>query len=158
MGTHSIKEIATSNDRFKLYSLICYPKDLSGCIDFLKTEEISVLNIGKELAVYIDSLEDYSYLNIDVYDYVKKLLDKHKTKMNGNGNDVLAIYNLGILFEPFLELNPTQILREFSKSTAVIIVWEGQTENQDIFHWENKKDKYFLDFSETQIKRLDYAI
>ena len=69
------------------------------------------------MANYIDELNDFRYLNIDVCDFFRKLLDKHKSKINGMGNDVIAIYNLGIFLEPRIELNAVQLLKEFSKST-----------------------------------------
>jgi hypothetical protein len=61
-----------------------------------------------------------------VYDFCKNLLEQNKVKINGYGNDVVAIYNVGILMEPILELNPVTLFKAFSKSTALIIIWENQ--------------------------------
>jgi hypothetical protein len=158
MSSYAFKDIATSTDRHKLYILICSPDDLIECIDFVLAEKINTINVGKELANYIDSLDDFRYLNIDVHDYFKRLLDNHKSKVNGAGNDVVAIYNLGILMEPALKLNAVQLLREFSKSASLIIIWENQSEIQDRLNWATQKNNVFLDFSETQIKKLQYAI
>jgi len=96
MSTYSIEDITSTSDRFKLYTLVYNANELQDKIAYLKSQNINVINIGKELATYIDGLDDFSYLNIDVYDYTKKLLDKHKSKINSMGNDVIAIYNLGI--------------------------------------------------------------
>ena len=112
---YSVKDITSSVDRYKIYILTCNLDELTKSIEFMQSESIPIINIGKELANYIDSLEDYKYLYIDVYDYAKKLLDKKKTKLNGSGNDVVAIYNFGILLEPSLELNSVQLFKEFSK-------------------------------------------
>jgi len=73
MSTYSIKDISTTADRFKLYTLMCNANELADKIAFVKSQNINVINIGKELANYIDGLEDFRYLNIDVYDYTKKL-------------------------------------------------------------------------------------
>jgi hypothetical protein len=127
-------------------------------ISLVKSQNITPINIGKELAFYIDTLEDYRYLKIDVYDFTKKLLDKHKGKINGLGNEIVAIYNLGILLEPALEMNAMQLLKEFSKSASIIIIWENQTESTDLLNWQTQKNKYFLDFSEIQLKKLQNAI
>lgn len=137
---------------------MCSQNELSDRISFLQSEKIISINIGKELATYIDLLEDYSYLDIDVYDYIKKLLDKHKSRMNAAENDVVAIYNLGILLETRLELNTVHLLKEFSKSAALIIIWENQSEIPDRLNWSTQKNNIYLDFTETRLKKLQYAI
>jgi len=157
MTTYSIKDISSTSDRFKLYTLMCDSSELEDKIGFLQSQHINAINIGKELANYIDGLEDYRYLNIDVYDFTKKLLDKYKLKINGTGNDIVAVYNLGILMEPALELNTVQLFKEFSKSTSLIIIWDSQSED-NILAWSTNKNNFFLDFSESQLKKLQYAI
>jgi hypothetical protein len=158
MSTYSIEDITSTSDRFKLYTLVYNANELLDKIAYLKSQNINVINIGKELATYIDGLDDFSYLNIDVYDYTKKLLDKQKSKINSMGNDVIAIYNLGILMEPALELNAVQLFKEFSKSTSLIILWDNQSDIPDRLEWLTQKHNFFLDFSESQLKKLQYAI
>lgn len=157
MSSYTIKDIISSTDRFKIYTLMCSPQNLNNKIGLIRSDKIPVINIGKQLAFYIEELDDYRFLNIDVYDYIKKIFEKNMTKINGSGNDVVAIYNLGILLEPSLELNAGQLLKEFSKSAALIIIWENQSELRDRLHWLTQQN-IFLDFSETQIKKLHYAI
>jgi len=76
----------------------------------------------------------------------------------GAGNDVVAICNLGILMEPALELNAVQLFKEFSKSAALIIIWDNQSEIPDRLDWLTQKQNFFLDFSDIQLKKLQYAI
>ena len=158
MTFYSIEELSSTSDRYKLYTLMYNANELPVKIAYLKSQNINIINLGKELAIYIEGLEDFSYLNIDVYDYTKKLLDKHKSKINSTGNDVIAIYNLGILMEPALELNAVQLFKEFSKSTSLIIIWDNQTDTTDRLEWLTQKNNYFLDFSESKLKKLQYAI
>lgn len=158
MSTYSIQDIIQSTDRYKLYTLMCSQDGLEDSISWLHTKKIHTINVGKELAAFIDGLDDFSYLNIDVFDYIKKLLDKHKAKVNNTGNEVVAIYNLGILLEPALELNATQLLKEFSKTAALIIIWENQSDIPDRLHWSTQQNNIFLDFTETPLKKLQYAI
>ncbi len=153
-----IEETFNSVDRYKVFVLSCTPDKLSESIAFVQNQSITALDIGKELAEFIDRLEDFSYLNIDVFDYVKKLLDKHKAKKNNTGNEVVAIYNLGILLEPTLGLNAAKLLKEFSKSAALIIIWENQSDIPERLHWSTQQNNVFLDFTETHIKKLQYAI
>jgi hypothetical protein len=136
MSTYLMKDVSITPERYKLYTLMCNSNDLRDKI--AKSQNINVINIGKEIATYIDGLDDFSYLNIDVYDYTKKLLDKQKSKINSTGNDVIAIYNLGILMEPALELNAVQLFKEFSKSTSLIILWDNQSDIPDRLEWPHK--------------------
>lgn len=158
MIIYSINDIFKNTDRFKLYTLMCNANELADEIVFIKSENINVINIGKELASYIDGIDDYSYLNIDVYDYCKTLLNKYKAKINDSGNDVVAIYNLGILLEPVLELNALQLFKEFSKSTSLIIIWENQSDMPDRLIWPTQTNNFFLNFSDTQLKKIKHAI
>ncbi|MDO8996507.1 MAG: hypothetical protein Q7U77_07760 [Sediminibacterium sp.] len=158
MSSFSITDVSNSNDRYKLFVLECLPKEFSEIIINLGDKNIPILNIGKELALYLDKLEDYRYLTIDAYDYIIKLLEKGKTKINQTGNEVIAIYNLGVLFEPTLQINTSKLLKDFSKSTAVIIIWENIVTNLDLLTWETQKDQYNIDFSDTPLKRIQYAI
>jgi hypothetical protein len=158
MSTYSFKDTSTSTDRHKLYVVMCKPEEISVSVSFIQTQNITPVNIGKELAGFLDELEDYSYLNIEVFDFTKKLLDNKKVKLTASGNNVIAIYNLGILLEPDLRLNAVNLLKDFSKSTSVIIIWENQSEQPDRLNWATQKHNYHLDFSDTQLKKLQYAI
>jgi len=158
MSTYPIKDISTTADRHKLYSLMCNSDELTVSIAVIESHNIKVINIGKDLANYIDSLEDYKYLNIDAYDFTKKLLENNKAKIHGSGNDVIAVYNLGILLEPALEINALQLLKEFSKSAALVIIWENQSELPDRLNWPTQKQNFFFDFSDITLKKLQYAI
>jgi len=51
-----------------------------------------------------------------------------------------------------------QLFKEFSKSTSLIILWENQSELPDRLEWLTQKNNFFLDFSESQLKKLQYAI
>ena len=158
MSNYSFNHILTTTDRYKIYTLLCNPSELKDKIELVKAQNIHVINLGKELAEYIDRLDDYSYLNIDVYDYCKKLLNDFKAKINGVGNDVVAIYNIGLLMEPILELNLVTLFKEFSKSTALIIIWENQYDIPDRLNWTTQKNNYALDFSDSPLKKLQDAI
>jgi hypothetical protein len=158
MNSYSIKDIAASSDRHKIYTLKSNSIDLPGRIASLQSENIAALNIGKELAAFISKLDNHKYLNIDAYDFIKKLLEEHKSKLNGTGNNIAAIYNLGILLEPKLEFNAVQLLKEFSKSASIIIIWEYQSDIPDRLTWPTQKQKFFLDFSDIHLKEMHYAI
>lgn len=158
MRIYSTQDVLNCTDRYKLYYIDCRKDNIINCISWLETENIHSLNIGKEVATFIDSLDDFSYLNIDVFDYTKKLLDKHKAKINNTGNDVVAVYNIGILLEPALALSAAQMLKDFSKTASLLIIWEYQSEINDRLHWPVQQNNVFLDLTETQLKKINYAI
>ncbi|MDP1614514.1 MAG: hypothetical protein Q8L68_01815 [Methylococcales bacterium] len=158
MNSVTIKDIASSVDRHKIYTFQCNPSGLEASIASIRSENITVINIGKEVALFLDLLDDYAYLSIEVQDFLNKILEKNKRKIINSGNDIVAIYNLGILFEPRLELYANQLLKDISKTIALIILWENQSELTDRLHWPTQQNYVFLDFSDAQLKKLQYAI
>ena len=158
MGSNSFNDITKSSDRYKLFVMNCLPEKLQETISSIQSHNISVINIGKEISAFIVGLDDYSYLNMDVLDFITKLLEDQKTKIEGTGNDIVAIYNLGILLEPALELKAKQLIKEFSKSSAIIIIWENQLELPDVLNWSTQQKAYSFDFTDTQFKSLQNAI
>ncbi len=158
MSTYSIKDACNSTDRYKLYIALCNPDEIHKTTLLFQNQGIAVVDIGNEVARFLNDLADFEYLHIDVYDFLKKLLDGRKTKLQNAGNDIVAISNLGILFEPALELNPTLLIKEISKTSALIIIWENQLEVSDRLTWSTQSKNYFIDLSDTQLKKLQYAI
>jgi hypothetical protein len=155
---YNIEDVVQSSERHKLYYLVCPNSSIDMITQELEQTGIKSINVGKTLAFFIDNLEDSSYLNIDVFDYFKNILDEQKAKINNIGNEVVAVYNLGILLEPSIELKATQLLKNFSKAAALIIIWENQSDIPDRLHWLTQHNNIFLDFTETPLKKLQYAI
>ncbi len=158
MDLSIINELSQTSDRFKLYVLKCNQQNLNDYISKIQDRSIPVINVGREIAQYIYTLESLQYLSIDVFYFTNNLLESHKNKINNKGNDVLAIYNLGILLEPKLKINAQKLLKEFSKYTSLIIIWENPLETSDKLIWPTQSLNYFYDFSDTKIKELQYAI
>lgn len=158
MGLLEIKNITQATARYKIYTILCSHDNLENIFTLINKEKINIVNIGKEVAGFIENLEDYAYLNIDVFDYIKRLLEKNKSKIDNNVNEVLAIHNLGILLEPSLELNAAHLLKEFSKTTALIIIWENESDSLGRLYWATQQNNIFLDFTDTTLNKLQYAI
>ena len=103
MGSFLLKDLSVSTDRYKLYSLMCNSAELTDSIAFIESHNIKVINIGKDLANYIDSLEDYKYLNIDAYDFTKKLLENNKAKIHSTLNIFLHFFDIILNLLPFIK-------------------------------------------------------
>lgn len=158
MNIVTIADIANSFDRHKIFLMQCESDDINSCIEICQKQNIYALNIGLELSSYISKLKNYKYLNIDVNEQIKKLIDKYKTQINSGSNHIIAIYNLGILFESELELNVTQLLQDISRSVAIIIIWDNYNLENNTLSWLSDNNPYTLQFSEIQIKKLHYEI
>ncbi len=156
--TYTIEEVLNSIDHHKLFVYPCKKDNLSASIGLLESHQMSCINIGKEVATYIDNLEDVSYIGIYVYDFTKKLLENKKVNIDGAINGVVVVYNLGILLEPSLEIKATQLLKDVSKSISLIILWENLLEDTNKLKWPTQENKYALDFSDVPLKRVQYEI
>lgn len=146
------------NSRNKLAIKLCKRDDLYQCITSLNNNKIHAINVGYEVAKYIDSLDDFRYLTIDVEDYLFKLLTNYKFTLPNSTTGISAIYNFGILLEPVLKLNPISIFSSFSKNDILLILWSDLIDDSGILFWEAQRDKYIYDFSETKFKIVDYEI
>lgn len=153
-----IDEISHSVERHKIYVVMCRHEELSKCIDFVQNKNIKVIDVGKELGLLIEGLKDNSDISIDVSERFLGLLEDFKLKINDSDNYVIAVHNLGILLEPVFKLKPVQLLKDFSKTAVLIIIWENQFDSNNILHWPTKKNTFRLDFGETLLKRLVYEI
>jgi len=158
MESYTLQHILESTERYKLYVLFCHQTEILGHIAWLESNKIQSVNIGKEISAFISDLNDQRYLDLEVLEYTKKILESNKKRISNLANEVVAVYNLGILFEPLLEINVSQLFKEFSKTTAIIILWENQSNKPNHLHWKTQTNEIFLDFTETPLKKLQYAI
>jgi hypothetical protein len=62
----------------------------------------------------------------------------------------VAIYNLGILLEPSLSLNASNLLKEISKNVTIIILWD-HINSEGILHWGIQQERYHLNLSDIYI-------
>jgi len=156
LKTDLLTELRFPTSRHKLFLLTLKPKKVQVCIDFLLANNINSLNVGLELSKFIDTIDDYSYLTIELIDYFKKLLDSTKSCLD-NSNNIIAIYNFGILLEDTLELDASLLFKDFSKNNTLIIMCEFGEMNNEKLYWSNNKNNY-IDLTNTNIKILDYEI
>jgi hypothetical protein len=154
----NLANVFRSTDRHKLFLLNCREESFNECLGFLANQHIEAVNIGLEVSVFLNRLEDYRYLNLEVSDFIIKMLNERKHKPEGSMNDVVVIYNLGILMEHALEINASQLLKNFAKNVALIIIGDAlELEGNKLF-WPNQKESFSIDFNDTSIKQISYEI
>ncbi len=107
---------------------------------FFKCElhEINPIDIGEQLSTAILMYGNKAGLSIAVFKILEEIFQKNITHHPIYGN-VLAIKNIGILFEPELKINVLWIFDNYSQNNTLFIQWEGEIENQTI--WFLTKEK-----------------
>lgn len=145
-------------DRHKITILRCKPEEVELCREKLDQKGLNPVNIGKEVAQFISAQNDLRFISLKVSDFIAQLFKEKKVSPDGLPVEALVLYNLGVLFEPKLELNPTKILKDNSKSIAIIILWEYYVDENGLLTWSDQHPKINLDFSEIPVKIIDYEI
>jgi len=144
---------------YKLVVLKCKNQETSKLISNLHDQNVACLNIGKELANFIQKKDRQDYLDIEIIEYLNQLFDKFSNQTLNSGLKYTVIYNLGILFEPSLNLNPIKLIKDFSRNYCLFIVWEDQIDEDNRLYWtKGDSDNQIVDFSGISIKIIYYEI
>jgi hypothetical protein len=154
----SLSEVLTAVDRHKLFLLRVTNNDLGRSLSSFQERGIPVVNVGLILAKYLKELPDMEYLHLETYEYLRKVLDSEKRRVSSRGNEVLLIYNLGILLESPLQINAIQLFKDFSKTSALLIAWEYRVSTDGILTWPSQPDQFHFNFSELQLKYIEDAL
>lgn len=145
--------------RHNLVLLRCDTYSLNNTIDKLKSAGVNVINIGRELSEKLETVKSAKFLTIESQEYLHDLIEKQARQVVTGKPKVVAIYNLGILLEPALSLNAANILKEISKTIAIIIIWD-QSSSDGILHWGIQQEQYHLNLSGIYIAEghIDYGL
>ena len=101
-------------------------------------EGISPLNIGQLVAKEIQPLLDDKRFSMKAMIAIDNILSESIGGYNKYGK-LIAIENLGILFDPDLKLNFHQLLDKHSSSNALFIKWDGEIENDNLYFLSKKR-------------------
>ena len=109
--------------------------------------DFQVLDVGNELACCIkDDVSDKKNLPFIASEKLLKLFDDNITEHPKFGS-YICLDNIGILFEPALEFNPTSLLQQLSKKTLLILVWKGAIDKNSLY-FLNKGSKHVINLTE----------
>jgi len=158
MNSAFLNELSNSNDRYKLFLIVCKPHEKSLCIETLQGHNVPLIDVGHELATYTSGLASLKYLTIDGSEFLKKLLHSKKARLCSQGNDVVAIHNLGILLEPAFGFDPVRWIQEFSKNVSTLILWDNQVATSEVLRWPTSNQSMTLNFSNTPFKKITYEV
>ena len=140
------------------YNLFCIKSDMPNQLlvrDILKKTGIQDVNIGFEMAESLISTKESKFINIEAQEFLQMIIESKSVLVANFKIKTIVIYNLGILFEPLLGLHLISILKELSKTTAIILLWEGQTDNDGKLFWDAKKPQFGLDFYDINLKEIN---
>ncbi|MDD4157468.1 MAG: hypothetical protein PHY08_12955 [Candidatus Cloacimonetes bacterium] len=120
--------------------------DLAEC---LKDKGFELFDIGLSLSQHLKDKIDSKYISDEATEFVNSMLC--------SGASPLFIHNLGILLESEININAVKILKNASRNRPIFIIWKNNIDS-NILSWNTQKNKYYLNFSDTTIKRINYEV
>jgi|LSQX01.3.fsa_nt_gb hypothetical protein len=103
-----------------------------------KINGIEYLNVGKELAEILYGYSDRSRIGLKANDELKKILASSEVNHPDYGK-VIAISNVGILFDPMLNFNVPDLLSYHSQNNLLIIEWKGEITDNSVYFLTKEK-------------------
>lgn len=141
--------LKTLNDRGRhnLILVRCDTASLHDAFGKLKGAGINVINIGRALSEKLKTLEAAKFLTLEVQEYLHELIEKQARQVVPDKPKVVALYNLGILLEPALNLKASTMLKEISKNVIIVILWD-QLSSEGLLHWGTQQEQYHLNLTD----------
>lgn len=158
MNKANLLDILTAVDRHKIFVLLVQDNVAASSIRWLSEHDVQQVNIGVSLSSYLRELKNHEYLHIEAYEFVRNLLDKEKRRISEGKNEVVSVYNFGILLEPFLQINAVQLFKDFSKTSALLLLWEHGVSANGVLSWPSQQEEFHFDFSDLQLKYIEDAL
>src|SRR5699024_3259234 len=115
--------------------------------DHLSKCNIPILNVGQKIASAIDPATPGADLSLQVTKYLSDLLKGYATEISGYDAQVVAIYNIGMIKEPKLNLNFENILIDVCRSICVILIWDGKYNDGEFIQESDLNNQVYLSFT-----------
>ena len=111
--------------------------------------EENALNIGLELTKTIERLDRHNEMAFQfaVREAFSRIIKEH-TFIDPVLGEVVVIENPGILFEPALRIDVSDVLRRVSRNTLTILLWPGEV-GKDRLSFLSSSSVYSIKQSET---------
>jgi hypothetical protein len=139
--------------RHKLY-WIDYSDPHKSFVDAkLNEHKLQILNLGYEFATFITDKEE-GQVRIMATDYLTEVLENYLNLDDSSKLQFVIINNFGIMLENFLDIDVEKFMKDFSKNTGVVLLWEGTVKGNQHFTWPGSDD-YSLNFKDTNIQKIE---
>lgn len=112
---------------------------------------VSFNNLGILLSEELNKIKTASNFSLRAKFLIENILDSIVIK-NKNFGDIVALKNIGILFEPELKVDVLQLLDKHSRTYPLFMQWEGEIENNCLYFLTKVKG------IEINIKNLSHII
>jgi hypothetical protein len=99
---------------------------------------VETINVGSLVAEAISNFLDDKKLSLKVTNIIEEIFEVSKVKHQDLGR-ILAIKNLGILFEPELKIDFLSLIDKYSSTNALFIQWDGEIENNTLYFLSKQK-------------------
>ena len=111
------------------------------------------MNIGLDLAKAVEGLDRHNEMRFQfaVQDAVSRIIKEH-TFADPVLGDVVVIENPGILFEPALRIDVSDVLQRISRNTLTILLWPGEIAKEklsflstsSVYHIKQSETNYII--------------
>jgi hypothetical protein len=101
-------------------------------------DAIPAIDLGTELSQILFNLNDLTKLPMKVSLELENMLNTATIDHEIYGR-LLAISNLGILFEPELKVDFNNLLEKYSNTNALFVKWEGAIDNENLYFLSKEK-------------------
>jgi hypothetical protein len=101
-------------------------------------DDIPAIDLGTELSQILFNLTDLTKLPMKVSHELDKIFNKAIIEHSIFGQ-LLAISNLGILFEPELKVDINNLLEKYSNTNVLFVKWEGAIDNENLYFLSKEK-------------------
>lgn len=100
--------------------------------------DIPAIDLGTELSQILFNLTDLTKLPMKVSLELENMLNTATIDHESYGR-LLAISNLGILFEPELKVDFNNLLEKYSNTNTLFVKWEGAIDNKNLYFLSKEK-------------------
>ena len=110
-------------------------------------EGVSFMDLGYELSTKIEDILNDRRLSMKAQDYLKDIISSNIHQDDEIG-EYIAIKNIGILFEPELNLSVEALFNSWSQNTILILEMEnGKVENNRFYLVDGCPIQYSVDLN-----------
>ncbi len=93
---------------------------------------IEPVNVGFLLSEAIFNLKEADKFSLKANQALDTIL-QNATQNHALYRKILAIENIGILFEPELKINISQLLDRYSQNNALFVHWKGEIDSEHLY-------------------------
>ncbi len=101
--------------------------------------DVKYLDVGSEFSEILMEITTEKHFALKAKIALESLLEKSTGPYENKSYSVLALKNLGILFEPDLKLDFLSLLDRQSKENALILKWDGEVDSGKLYFLSREK-------------------